>query len=61
MKMTVGVSPYLYRELQKHKQLTGKAISDAVDEALNNWLQCVAPTEIDAVISQAEITDVPQH
>ncbi len=55
MNTEVRLKKALFKQLTQFNELTGVSIAKCVDEAVANWIECVAPDRIEAALSQSEI------
>jgi predicted DNA-binding protein len=55
MKTDVRVSPALHEQLSYYHSVTGTSINKCINEAIRNWLECIAPDRLERVLSQGEI------
>jgi hypothetical protein len=49
----------LAKELRKYSDITGVPVSKCIDEAVERWLNVVAPSRIEAMTRQADLTLLP--
>jgi hypothetical protein len=46
---SIRINSELVRQLREYQQATGVPISKCIEEAVTTWLQCIAPTRIEAM------------